>query len=94
MLSQDDQRRLADIERRLERDDPAFAARMRARAGGRRHAVVFIGGGLLALTPMIGSGMWLGRPVLAALVAGLAVGSATIMIRFFLHRRPRPRRNA
>jgi len=77
MLSQDDQRRLADIERRLEHDDPAFARRMRTR---RRTAVwIWVGVVTLASTGGVAGGFWLGWQLAAPLAAGLTLLAGTII---------------
>lgn len=67
MLSQDDRRRLRDIECHLEVDDPAFVARMRTLPA--RHRVRMSFAGLVLL--------WIAVPLVGAL-AGWVVASVTV----------------
>lgn len=77
MLSKEDSRRLAQLERQLRRDDPAFCDRMAGRGAGRKHvslslvlagAVVWAAALILAVV-----GWWA-----AAIVAG--VWAVVIMV--------------
>ena len=91
MLSKEDSRRLAQLERQLRRDDPEFCARTADGAPQRRRvpvslvltaAVIWVAALVLAV-----AGWWIGAAV-AALCAAIVVGVVA-----YRCRRPRPGRH-
>lgn len=89
MLSAEERRRLDEIERLLQREDPRFVARMRAERRARRGWVSPIFYGVLWLVaPVIGAFVsWAAAVLFTMLVA--AVGAAVLTV-VAVRRRRRP----
>ena len=93
MISREDSRRLAQMERQLRRDDPDFCARME---GGRPETSDRPRRIPLSLLVLVAVVIWIAAVVLAVVgwwiaASALAAASATIVVAALVYRARRPR---